>query len=376
MPTGTLGPTEETVTTVVQQVLAAQAGKRQLPFIEKIRDREDFPTWRNRLIRALKRQKLDKYILTDVPRPEDPIEEQQWLEERADVDDYIQAAVGDLKVWKRLEGLGWDAFDIDPKKTFDKLTQYFEDDTLNSQSKMMREFSNIRRDMFASMDAFQERINYLKNRLQANGSLFKLPDEAYILLTLDGIAHEYPDLHHRCIISLENKTLTWSILMRELQRIATSESANPALTTVQIDGKDDRTKANNNSTTPTNTGNKKAPYRGTCSICKKTISQKQKHCKGCDSHILKSVDECWWCDPEKAPDMWKHKEAARLKKAERQRSTTAPLYQQSGVANASTSKSPAENTANSDNSKSVLFTTSLLRLPTNMPSFQKGPQRK
>ncbi|KAL2138075.1 hypothetical protein VTI28DRAFT_7501 [Corynascus sepedonium] len=78
----------------------------------------------------------------------------EWLEERADVDDYIQAAVRDLKVWKRLEGLGWDTFDIDPKKTFDKLTQYFEDDTLNSQSKMIREFSNIRRDMFASIDAF------------------------------------------------------------------------------------------------------------------------------------------------------------------------------------------------------------------------------
>ncbi|KAK4242950.1 hypothetical protein C7999DRAFT_36734, partial [Corynascus novoguineensis] len=363
MPTGTLGPTESTVMAIVQQVLAAQAGKRQLPLIEKIKDQEDFPAWRDRLLCILERHGLDKYVLTDVPRPESPAELKQWLDDRADVDAYLQAVVGDTKVWTALRGMGWKARDIDPKKTFDKLTQYFEGGLDDIPVNLMMEFATTRRDKFASMEAFQSRINYLKDRLQTDKSPYNLPDIGYIWFALKGIAHEYPDLYNRCVADIKNGTLTWGNLMEEFQRISVTEKTNPALTTVQINKKDDKTTTTGN----TNAGNRKTPYRGTCGICKKTLFQKQKHCKGCDSHISKGVDECWWCDPEKAPDTWHNKEVARLKKAERQRSTTAPLHQQSGVANASTSKPPMENPTKPSNPKSVLFTTSLLGLPTDMP---------
>ncbi|KAK4243606.1 hypothetical protein C7999DRAFT_36047 [Corynascus novoguineensis] len=356
VPTGTSDATETAAVALLQRLLASQPSKRQLPLIEKIVHPEDFSVWRDKLLRVLQRHNLDRYVLTDVPQPENYIERQQWLEDRADVEDYLQATR---------------ASDLNPKSTFDKLTQYFEEDTLDSQGSMMHELATIRRATFASMDAFQERVSYLRDRLQPEGTPFRLPDEGYMLMTLRGISHEYPDLHHRCMASLENKTLTWTALMREFQRIATTENARPALTTVQIDRKDDRSSAN---TITTNTSKRKTPYRGTCGICKKSIYRDHKHYKRCDSHILKSVDDCWWCDPEKAPDTWQNKEAARLKKAERQRSTTAPLYQQSGVANAPTSKSP--NPAKTDYPKSVLYTTSLLRLPTDMPSFQEGSQRK
>ncbi|KAK4133869.1 hypothetical protein BT67DRAFT_348454, partial [Trichocladium antarcticum] len=70
------------------------------------------------------RYDLDRYILTDVPEPDDAAAKQTWREDRRDVDDYLLATVSDDKIWEMLECLGWDATKIDPKKTFDKLTQY------------------------------------------------------------------------------------------------------------------------------------------------------------------------------------------------------------------------------------------------------------
>lgn len=374
VPTGTLGATDSVMVALFQQFLqnqtqstAAQASKRQLPVIEKIKRQEDFPVWRDKLVRVLKRHNLDKYVLTDVPQPESHTELKQWLDDRADVDDYLQAAVGDLKIWTILKGMGWNSTDLDPKKTFDKLTQYFERGSVDGNATLNQELATIRRDKFASMEAFQARINYLKNRLQAEGSAFRMPDEGYIWMTLKGIAYEYPDLYNRCTIAMQNKTLTWSTLMEELQCIAVTENMKPALTTIKIDRKDD------NATTA---NSKKSSSRGTCDICKKSIFRDGRHCNGCGSHISKKAEECWWCDPEKAPDSWHNKETARLKKAERQRSTAAPLHQQSGIANASTSKPPTETLMNANGSKSVLYTTNLLRLPTDMSFFQEGPQRK
>ncbi|KAL2195763.1 hypothetical protein P885DRAFT_39882 [Corynascus similis CBS 632.67] len=241
MPTGTLGPTESTIMAIVQQVLTAQAGKRQLPLIEKIKDQEDFPVWQEKLLCVLERYGLDKYILTDVPQPESPAELKQWLDDRADVDAYIQAVVGDNKVWTSLRRLGWKARDIDPKKTFDKLTQCLEGGVDDTPVNLMIEFANTRRDKFASMEAFQSRVNYLKDQLQTDELPYKLPDTGYIWLALKGIAHEYPDLYNRCVGAIQNRTLTWGKLMEEFQRISVTEKANPVLTTVQINKKDDKT---------------------------------------------------------------------------------------------------------------------------------------
>jgi len=170
--------------------------------IEKIKRQEDFPVWRDKLVRVLKRYNLDKYVLTDVPQPESHIELKQWLDDRADVDDYLQAAVGDLKIWTILKGMGWNSTDLDLKKTFDKLTQYFERGSVDGNATLNQELATIRRDKFASMEAFQARINYLKNRLQAEGSAFRMPDKGYIWMTLKGIAYEYPDLYNRCSIAM------------------------------------------------------------------------------------------------------------------------------------------------------------------------------
>ncbi|KAK4251291.1 hypothetical protein C7999DRAFT_28021 [Corynascus novoguineensis] len=256
----TLGTTNNDIIALFQQFLQNYAqlngGKRQLPPIYPLETQEDFPMWRSRLLSVLERHGLDEYILTDVPRPESPIERRQWLEDRADVDDYLRAAVIDPNVWNSLEELGWKATNINPKSTFDMLTHYFEDNTLDGQFTLLQELTTIRRGTFASMDAFRRRVNYLKIRLQSEESVFKMPDGGFMLLTLRGIAHEYPDLYYQCINAYENKTLTWSTLMLEFHRIATAESKKPALTTIRIDRENGST-INTNHTTATDTSSRK-----------------------------------------------------------------------------------------------------------------------
>ncbi|KAL2126928.1 hypothetical protein VTI74DRAFT_11598 [Chaetomium olivicolor] len=291
------------------QLIANLATKRQLPLVDKIKRQEDFPAWRNKVVRVLQRHDLSKYILTDVPRPEHPAALKQWLDDRADVDDYLQAAVADLKVWTILEGMGWKAVDLDPKKTFDKITQYFEGGSVDGLVTMLQEFALIRRESFASMEAYQSRINYLKNRLQTDGSAFKMPDDGYTWMALKGVTQEYPDLYNRCVIAINNNHLSWSDLMAEFRRVALTEKAQPGLTNVKINKspKIDDKKDNNKS------NNRKDRDGKPCIVCLRPLYRGYQHCKACGHHIPENKD-CWWCEPEKAPDTWAHKAKAIRRK--------------------------------------------------------------
>ena len=65
------------------------APQQRLKSIDKITKKEDFPTWRGKLMKSLRRHDLDKYIKTNVPEPADPDLREKWKTERADVEDYI-----------------------------------------------------------------------------------------------------------------------------------------------------------------------------------------------------------------------------------------------------------------------------------------------
>ena len=348
--------------------------KRQLPLIEKIKKQEDFPVWRDKLIRVLQRHGLDRYILTEIPRPGDNgVELKQWLDDRADVDDYLQAVVGDIKVWNNLRGMGWKATDLDPKKTFDYLVQYFEGGSVDGSVLLLQEFATIHREAFSSMEAYQSRVNYLRERLQVDGSAFKMPDDGYTWLALRGVLREYPDLYNRCVLSIQSKGLTWAALMAEFQRVAVTENAQPALFKI------DKSKAEDKDSLQRNNNNRPDGPVKTCMTCNSTTPEDYVHCDKCAHHRKYNTEVCWWCEPDKAPAGWRNKKRAKQYLKARQSSsttaattttintaTTAPLHQQSGVSNPSTSKP--------DKPKSVLFSTNLTNLPAS--DFSKGPWRR
>ena len=179
---------------------------RTIPLVDKLVKQEDFLTWRKMVIRALNRFDLAKYILSDIPEPVDPAEAKQWRLDRADVEEYLHAVVPGHKTWSNLEGLGWNVEDMDPKKTWDKLAQYFEKGSATSNFDMFNELTTIRCDSFDKVEAYQQRLNYLRQRLA--GTPFKQTNEVYTWCALQGIAKEYPELYSRSLTNIQNNKLT------------------------------------------------------------------------------------------------------------------------------------------------------------------------
>ena len=205
------------------QTMAASAPSRKIQTIDKLTKQEDFPVWRDDIFRVLKRVGLEGYITSDVPAPEGEAAKVQWNIDRADVEEYIRAMVPGQRVWSLIKGMGWNPREGDPKKTYDMVAKYFEQSSSDSNVKMAQELANIRRSKFGKMEAFQVRVNYLRDRL--NDTAFKMSDDAYIWFCLKGIEKEYSSLYDRMVNSMESGNLTWGDLMIELQCLAVSKNA-------------------------------------------------------------------------------------------------------------------------------------------------------
>ncbi|AEO64574.1 6a66a0f4-3534-4d6c-bdf8-85d17a1b8a3f [Thermothielavioides terrestris] len=218
--------------TTLRALLAERNAKRELPPIRKIYKKEDFPTWRCNLIWILDQFGLAKYIKNDVLQP--PLHEaddvKQWKEDRILVDAYIRSHIGNSKIERGLEAMGWNAEITDPKATFDFLTKYFEGASSDRFAILNEELVTIDRANFASMEAFQLRLCYLRDRLKSPGSPWAdLKDGAYIWMALRAIRKSHTDLYARCVYKVEKGEMTWSNLMEEFHMVSASEEAQTAL---------------------------------------------------------------------------------------------------------------------------------------------------
>lgn len=396
MSTGSGNPlTQGDLLAALRELMAEQRAqnsiKRVIPSIKKISKEEDFPVWRQNLIYTLNQFNLARYIQQDVPQPPDdqPAALKVWQDDRIDVDNYLRAHIGDNKIERHLESMGWDATVANPKSTYDFLTKYFEGASADTYALLNEEFSTITRTKYASMEAFQSRVGYLRNRLKSPGSPWSgTRDAAFLWMALRGIRTAYADLYARAVANIEKNELTWNGLMEEFQKVTVSEKTQAALSQVKIDtkkkeggGSGDAGKVNNSGKTKGSNNHKsnakeKDEDRVPCPTCDQLITAGWKHCGGCGHHHPPHCKTCFWCNPEKAPDSWPNKSLAIIKKAERQlASTTGPLHQQSGLQNPSTSQAPE---AAKPALKKVMFQTNLANLfvdEAEQSSFQEGPRR-
>lgn len=244
----------------------AEAAERCIPMVDKLEKKEDYWVWRDRAIDALARVKLDKYVLEDVPRPAAD-EEEKWVTDRVDVDEYLQAAVSSNQVWLIIMGMGWSATERDPKKTFDMITRYFEG--ADGDARLSQELHALRRERFDSMDDFIIRLGYLRRRVER--TRFKMADDwAYTWLAVKAVEKEYPDLYNRSAVQLQRNNLTWKDFRAELWKLHFEETR-----PVQI---------HESRKTEGNTGI---------------------HCNGCGRHFRKLRGGiCWYCNPDHAPKGW------------------------------------------------------------------------
>lgn len=208
----------------LEALLTQLVNQRHIPSIEKLQQREEFPVWRDRLIRTLKRLDLDQYILTDVEEPQDAEAKAQWRTDRADVDDYLLSAVSGNRVWMILKSMGWDAQAMDPRRTFLMLTQYFEGRSSNSDTLMAREFEHIQRNNFSTWGAFLLRISYL--RVCLDQTAFRKTERAYTAMVLEGLRTSFPMVHNALVARFISwkSGWGWNDLMAELGEVAAADN--------------------------------------------------------------------------------------------------------------------------------------------------------
>lgn len=207
---------------------------------------------------ALTRQQLQHYILKDIPEPEDPEEQHQWLMDRIDVIYCLQASVDDLEIWEGIKSLGWDPDSFDPKSAYDKIIQYFQEGEPDSYYTTMKELNirraeldfhyttmkelmNIRRADYDSMESFQSRLNYLRTTLNRSDH-WKQSDTVFLWAALKGVEGVYSDLYNRNYVALSAGELTWTTLMAQFRRLALEETRQSSLTSIKFEKK----KKNNN----------------------------------------------------------------------------------------------------------------------------------
>jgi hypothetical protein len=195
-----------------------ERNRKSIRRIGDLMKEEDFPIWRHRLIMACEEANFHEYILSEVPKPAGVAEKSKWKKDRAAIDEYIRKTVPDRAVWATLEAMGWDITEQNPKSTFDKLTQYFNEDTHEVNYLLCRELFTIKVEDYDKFSAFLDRLNYLRQRL--DHTEFKVTERAAIMCAIKAVATVHPDLY-RELMRVDINQLSWVDLMDEFCAFST-----------------------------------------------------------------------------------------------------------------------------------------------------------
>lgn len=150
---------------------------------------------------------------------------EKWRKGRYDVDDFIQSTVPNKMVWNDLKDRGWDPDEVDSDKTLKMVCDYFSIIPGEKAYELVSKYVHVRRAKFDSIEAFRNRVVYLRNMLET--TLFgELHDEKiHIWAVLKGIEHEHPEVYGRLAGKVKSG-LTWSELMEELRHLGVNDGVN------------------------------------------------------------------------------------------------------------------------------------------------------
>ena len=309
--------------------------KFTVPEIPKLKGEKNLDAWNLILRCTLDTYGWLGYITTDIPEPDDATEKRQWKTIRCNVNLILKATLTDQDTYQTLINNGWDPDEPNPKKTYDKVLIAIPKIAEDTVGILVEEFAGIRRRNFESFQKFLDRLQYLKNRLKSID--IDMGPKAHLWIALIAVKDDYKENYLLWCRDMKNNTLTWNSLMEEFSAIAAREKVQLNLGSIQLDSKTTRTHPPNTN----KSDNSKKKKR--CNKCNKDVYENNTHCDTCRK--CRPGNVCWVCEPEKAPDNWPGKEKA-LQKKQNQRSTTAPLHQNSGLGTPSTRAPPNLNQGN------------------------------
>lgn len=307
------------------------------PEIPKLKGERNLDAWKLIFRRTLASYGWLEYITTDVPEPEDATKKKQWISNRNNVNLLLCASLTEHDTYQTLINNGWDPDEPNPKKTYDKILVAIPKIAEDTVGVLMEEYAGIRRRNFDSFQKFLDRLQYLKNRLKSID--IDMGPKAHLWIALIAVKDDYKENYLLWCRDMKNNALTWNSLMEEFSAIAAREKVDISMVSIKTATSGTRithTQSSNFGDGRSDNLSKKTH----CNKCNRNVDENHSHCDTCQRCRPGSV--CWVCEPEKAPDSWPGKNEA-LQKEHNQRSTTAPLHQNSGLGTPSTTATSRSN---------------------------------
>ncbi|KAK1771454.1 hypothetical protein QBC33DRAFT_154695 [Phialemonium atrogriseum] len=171
-----------------------------IPKVPLLKGEENLEEWDQLLKLALNLLNLEEYIEKEHPfTPE-------TKSKRTMVLFILSSSLTHVR--SQLKNAGWDATDakMDPKKLYDLVHRAIPRVSEGAAGQLMKQLCEIKRVNFDSMAKFQDRVQYLKRRLQEMGC--GMEEKAMMWIVINGL-EGYENLQRFLIRDLNAGTLDW-----------------------------------------------------------------------------------------------------------------------------------------------------------------------
>ncbi|KAK4160001.1 hypothetical protein QBC43DRAFT_172492, partial [Cladorrhinum sp. PSN259] len=191
--------------------------RRVLPPLPVLNNEADLNTWDYNLSRIAMRFELSRYIDKSFPQPTEGTEEYKtWKQDWGDLIDLMMASLKRNEIRQRVINLGWTATSMDPYVLKEKIFQALQQGTVDTTGTLIDQYFTLRREKFSTFADYFTKLGILKQRMTTNNLV--VSEEVHLWAALNGIKKIYPELYQRLVCRMEDKSLTWHILVAEFNK--------------------------------------------------------------------------------------------------------------------------------------------------------------
>src|SRR5580700_2974952 len=269
-----------------------------LPKLPQLIGEENLEEWKAAINHYFKWHRIRQYLTTDVPQP--PIADANavgaWEQARLKGIITIHSTLTNKTIRNKLRNAGWNPLEEEnPKTIYDLVLRVIPSTSEEAVMSLYLELSKIDRAKYDSLSSFQDRVTYLKGRLET----LKCPisERGCVILVVGALKNTYPDWYNFLYYDFEKGDLTWTKLMEDISKRANQELSDMTLLTTRS------TKPSNTNQQQSNTSQQQ-PNKPTQDNNKADNTPKKKiHCSDCGYRHFPDFKWCEQCKQHES-DKW------------------------------------------------------------------------
>lgn len=158
---------------------------------------------------------INQYLAASIAEPEDAVEKQRWERDRLKGTIILHSTLTNKKIRELLTNSGWNPHkDRDPGAIYSLVTRTIPSKHEEALFHLYVEFVSLNRAKYDSLAAFESRVIYLKNRLEALNCM--PPEKGNLIVVINALKSTYPEWHKALMYDFARSNLDWEKLMEEV----------------------------------------------------------------------------------------------------------------------------------------------------------------